>query len=503
VHDLEVLFALMFAAVVLVRAADRLGIPYPLVLVLGGLGLAFVPAMPVVELESEVVLLLFVPPLLASAGWDASPRELWAESRALGLLALALVLVTMIAVAVPAHALVDGLSWPAAFMLGAVVAPTDAVAAVATFASVRVPERVRLLVQGESLINDATGLTAFRVALGATAGFSLTHAFEEFVLAAAGGALVGVAVAWVALPLISRQPDVMVSVLLTVLAAYASYVAAEAIHASGILAAAIFGVYSGWRQPEFFDAATRLTAGAFWGILVFSLEALLFVLLGLQLEAIVDDVEGATIGWLLVAGVILSAVAVAVRLAFALLPLAPGLSLKERVIVGWCGMRGAISLAAALSIGAGVDGRAEVLFLTFIVILVTLVGQGLTLPALVRALKLPVEAVSGSEEALARRAAAEAALARLDELDAEGRIDDELLQRMRRLFEVRARRGTAFEAGPGAVPEKRLRLDELRRDLYEIQRGAILALRDQGVIGQDVQRAIERELDLEEARLST
>ena len=165
-------------------------VPYPIVLVLGGLALAFVPGMPDVDLDAHVVLLVFIPPLLLSAGWYSSPRELRAESRALGLLALALVLVTMAAVAVAAHALVDGLPWPAAFMLGAVVAPTDAVAAVATFASVRVPERVRRLVQGESLINDATGLTAFRVAVAAAGaeGFSWAGAFGEFVLAAAGGA---------------------------------------------------------------------------------------------------------------------------------------------------------------------------------------------------------------------------------------------------------------------------------------------------------------------------
>src|SRR4051795_7377448 len=200
VGDLETLFALLFAAVLLVRAADHVGIPYPIVLVLGGLAISFIPGMPTIELDANVVLLVFVPPLLLSAGWYSSPRELRAESRALGLLALALVLVTMAVIAVAAHELVAQLTWPAAFMLGAVVAPTDAVAAVATFASVRVPERVKLLVQGESLINDATGLTAFRVALVAVDnGFSLDGALLDFALKAAGGTAVGIAVAWVIL----------------------------------------------------------------------------------------------------------------------------------------------------------------------------------------------------------------------------------------------------------------------------------------------------------------
>src|SRR4051812_354648 len=244
VGDLELLLALLFGAVLLVRGADHVGVPYPIVLVLGGVGLAFVPGIEHVDMDPHVVLLIFVPPLLLSAGWSSSPRELKAESRALGLLALALVLVTTSVVAVAAHALVDGFPWPAAFMLGAVIAPTDAVAAVATFASVQVPERVRLLVQGESLINDATGLTGFRVALTAatTGAFSLAGALGDFVLAAVGGAAIGIAVGWVILRAIRRQPDTIVSVMLTVLAAYASYVGAEWVHASGILAVAVCGV---------------------------------------------------------------------------------------------------------------------------------------------------------------------------------------------------------------------------------------------------------------------
>src|SRR3954454_2431938 len=329
VGDLETLFALLFAAVLLVRAADHVGIPYPIVLVLGGLGISFIPGIDPIELDAHVVLLVFIPPLLLSAGWYSSPRELRAESRALGLLALALVLATMVVIAVAAHALVDGLPWPAAFMLGAVVAPTDAVAAAATFSSVHVPERVRLLVQGESLINDATGLTAFRVAVGAAGveGFQAGKALGEFVLAAAGGTLVGIGVSWVLLRLIRRQPDVTVSVFLTLAAAYLSYIGAEELGASGILAAAVAGLYSGWHQSEFFDADTRLTAGAFWRIMVFGLEALLFVFLGLQLEVVVDDVGRVEAGQLLLTGVALAGLTVAVRLLFVLVPVTPGFSL--------------------------------------------------------------------------------------------------------------------------------------------------------------------------------
>ena len=498
--DLELIFALLFAAVLLVRVADRLRVPYPIALVLGGLALAFVPGMPDVDIEGDIVLLVFIPPLLLSAGWYSSPRELRAESRALGALALALVFVTMAAVAVAAHALVDGLSWPAAFMLGAVIAPTDAVAAVATFTSVRVPRRVRLLVQGESLINDATGLTAFRVAVAAAGaeGFSWAGAFGEFVLAAAGGAAIGIAVGWVILRAIRRLPDVTVSVLITVLAAYASFIAAEEVHASGILAAAVCGLYSGWRQSEYFDADTRLTAVAFWRILVFGLEALLFVLLGLQLQSVIDE------GELLAAGLLLSLLVIAVRLLFALVPLARGLSLRERVVVGWCGMRGAISLAAALSIATDIPGRSEVIFLTFVMILVTLVGQGLTLPALIKTLKLPTEREWSPEEAVARLEAAQTALDRLDELEQDDRVSEEALRRLRELYQARFRQCMAILAGekaPDAFAEQRMRYGDVRRDLIQAERAAILTLRNDGKVSQDVQRLIERDLDLEEARL--
>jgi monovalent cation/hydrogen antiporter len=507
VGDLELIFALLFAAVLLVRVADRLRVPYPIALVLGGLALAFVPGMPDVDLEGDIVLLVFIPPLLLSAGWYSSPRELRAESRALGGLALALVFVTLAAVAVAAHALVDGLSWPAAFMLGAVVAPTDAVAAVATFASVRVPERVRLLVQGESLINDATGLTAFRVAVAAAGveGFSWAGAFGEFVLAAAGGAVIGIAVGWVILRAIRRLPDVTVSVLMTVLAAYASYIAAEEVHASGILAAAVCGLYSGWHQSEYFDADTRLTASAFWRILVFGLEALLFVLLGLQLESVVDQVGEDEVGRLAAIGVALAVIVIAVRVVFAALPLAPGLSRRERLVVGWCGMRGAISLAAALSIATDIPGRSEVIFLTFVVILVTLVGQGLTLPALIKALKLPSDREWSPEEAIARLEAAQTALDRLDELEQDDRISEEPLRRLRELYQARFRQCTAILAGekaPDVFQEQRLRYGDVRRDLIQAERAAILSLRNDGKVSQDVQRLIERDLDLEEARLN-
>jgi CPA1 family monovalent cation:H+ antiporter len=307
------------------------------------------------------------------------------------------------------------------------------------------------------------------------------------------------------LRLIRRQPDVTVSVFLTLAAAYLSYILAEEVHASGILAAAVAGLYSGWHQSEFFDADTRLTAVAFWRIMVFALEALLFVLLGLELREVVDAVGGREQALQLVAtGAILGGLTIVVRLAFAVAPVAPELTLRERVVVGWCGMRGAISLAAALSIEAGVSGRAKVIFLTFVVILVTLLGQGLTLPALIRGLRLQSGREWSPEEAIARLEAAQSALDRLDELEDEARVGEEPLRRLRDLYRARFRQCVAVLGGenaPEAVDEQRLRYSDLRRELIQTERAAVLGLRNEGKVSQDVQRLIERDLDLEEARL--
>jgi CPA1 family monovalent cation:H+ antiporter len=238
--------------------------------------------------------------------------------------------------------------------------------------------------------------------------------------------------------------------------------------------------------------------------MIFALEALLFVLLGLQLKSIASEVGQSSAGALIATGALLSALVIAVRSVFALLPLAPGLSLKERVVVGWCGMRGAISLAAALSITTGIQGRAEVIFLTFVVILVTLVGQGLTLPALIRALGLPDQREWSPEEAIARLEAAQSALDRLDELEDEKRVGEEPLRRLRDLYRARFRQCMAViggEKAPDAAAEQRMRFGDVRRDLIKAERAAVLGLRNDGKVSQDVQRLIERDLDLEEARL--
>jgi CPA1 family monovalent cation:H+ antiporter len=508
VGELEFLFVLLLAAALLVRLADIVGLPFPIVLVLGGLAIGLVPGLPDITLEPEIVFLVILPPLLTSAGFAMSPQELRAQWRPLSFLVLGVVAATIVVVAVVAHALVDGLSWAAAFTLGAIVAPTDPVAALATFARLGAPRRVTLIVEGESTLNDATALVAFRIAVAVAAGgaFDVLDAGVDLVASAAGGIAVGLAAAWLERFVLQRLNDRPLGIMLTVLTSYGAYVAAEELGVSGVLAAVVAGLYLGWHQHTAFDADTRLSAIAFWEVLVFALNALVFILLGLQFPALTAQLrDEVALGTATVSGLAIAATLIAVRLAAQFVPAVnTGDGWRERIVVGWSGMRGAISLAAALSVPLDVPGRAQIVFLTFVVILVTLVGQGLTLPLLLSFLGLRGERVWSPAEAVGRLEAAQAALDRLDELEAEG-MAEERLRRLRELYRARFRQCQAVLMGEGmeTTPEreKGLRYGRLRRDLIAVERAALLSLRDQGRLPPEVLRQIQRDLDLEEARL--
>jgi Na+/H+ antiporter len=509
VHDVEYLLLLLIAAAILVRVAEIVHVSAPIVLVIGGLAIALVPGLPRIALPPEVVFLLFLPPLVHSAGWYSSPRELRAVVRPLAVLAVGLVLATAGAVAVTAHALVPGMGWAAAAVLGAVLAPTDTVAAAATFARLSVPHRLRLLVEGEAMINDGTALVLYRIAVGVAIGGTITAggALLQFLGNVAGGVLVGLAVGWLGTFVMRRQTDSALVVVMSLLGAYGAYLGAEELHASGILAAVVTGVYTGWQAPRSLDAETRLEAAAFWRVLVFGLEITLFVLLGLQLPEVVDALpRGADgVGELLVPAAAIVAVSMAVRIACVLaMGAEAGERLAERFVVGWAGMRGAVSLAAALAVPLAVAGRPQIVFLTFAVMLVTLVGQGLTLPLLLRALDLPEERRWSDEEAAARMEAAQAALDRIDELEDEGAIGDEEVRRLRDLYRARFRACMAVLGGEPQDGDRQRRLadyGQLRRDLIGVERDTFLGLRSAGRLSAPAMRQIQRDLDLEEARL--
>jgi Na+/H+ antiporter len=510
VHDIESILVLLLAAVLLVRLADFGKIPAPIILVLGGLAIAFVPGLPAVELDPDTIFLLFLPPLVYAAAWRSSPLELRAVVQPLALLSILLVFLTAAVVAVVAHALVPELSWAEAAVLGAILAPTDAVAPISIFRRLNAPERVRLLVEGESMINDGTALVLYRIAIGVATGaaFSLGGGALEFVGVATGGIVVGFAIAVLSDLALRRQSDSDLAIMLSVLTAYGAYIGAEELHVSGILAAVTAGLYAGYRSPHSLDADVRLNAVAFWSVLVFGLEITLFVLLGLQLPEIVDTLEQSPSGVseLLLPVAAIAAASILARLAFVFAMRGDaGETIGERFAVGWSGMRGAVSLAAALAVPLSVEGRPQIIFLTFSLILVTLVGQGLSLPVVIRALRLEQPRRWSDEEAVARMEAAQSALDRIDEMEQDGRASEAQLQRLRDLYRARFRMCQAVLGGEDpdvAAREQRIAdYGELRRELIGIEREELLTLRSSGRLRDQTLRQIERDLDLEEARI--
>jgi CPA1 family monovalent cation:H+ antiporter len=515
-----VLISLLVAVAGLATAARLANVPYPIVLVAGGLALGFVPGLPHPQLPPELVLVIFLPPLLYSAAFFADLHELRANARPISLMAIGLVLATMCAVAVVAHAVVDGLPWAAAFALGAVVAPTDPLAATAIARRLAVPRRVVSLLEGESLVNDGTALVAYKVAVAAatgTASFSLWHAGLDFVVSASGGVAVGLVTGWIASEIRRVLDDIPVEITISLLSGYAGYIPAEQLGVSGVLAAVTVGIVVGWRAPRISTASMRLQGYATWETLVFLVNALLFVLIGLQLPLILDALSGESPERLVGEAAAVSLAAILTRIAWVgttphvirALDRRPAQRARRggwrmRMIVGWSGMRGAVSLAAALALPPHFPQRNLVQFLTFAVIFTTLVLQGLTLPALIRRLGVRDDGAEQREELAARRAATEVALATIDQLGGEEWTRDDTAERMRRPYEYRRSRlaARAGETDDGDRYERRsLKYQKMVRQVLDAQRAELERMRNSGEISNAVMHRLERELDLEDERL--
>jgi CPA1 family monovalent cation:H+ antiporter len=521
-HVELIVFGLLVAIAGLAVVARLVRVPYPVTLVLGGAVIGFLPGVPSVELDPDLVLLIFLPPLLYGAAFFTSVRDLRRNARPIALLAIPLVLVTMAAVAVVAHEVV-GLDWGPAFVLGAIVSPTDAVAPAEIMRRVGAPRRLITVVEGENLTNDWTALVLYRFAVTAvvSGSFSLWEAGPKFLATGVGGVLVGLAVAWVIRQVRARIDDPPTEITISILSGYAAYLPAEELGLSGVIAAVATGLYMGWHTPQLTTPLMRLQGVAIWEILTFLLNAVLFLLVGLQLPSVLDGLSGRAGEDLMLWGLLISLVVVGVRLAWMFtIPYAIRMIDRraiqrerrtgpaERLVVGWAGMRGSVSLAAALAIplttdaGADFPNRHLIIFLAFAVILVTLVGQGLTLGPLIARLGLVDDGVEEREERLARRALAEAGLARLEELGEPDWISPESVGRARSLLDYRRQRFGALVEGNGDGFEERT--DAWRRlmyDLYDAQREQLVAMRNRGEISDEVRRKIERDLDLEESRL--
>ena len=543
-HDVEIILGLFLAIVALAWAAARLRISYPILLVLGGLAIGFIPRLPRVGLRPELVFLVFLPPVLYYAALLTSWRDFKANLRPISLLAIGLVLFTTVLTAAVAHWLVPGMGWGPAFVLGAIISPPDAVAATAITQRLRVPKRVVTILEGESLVNDASALIAYRVAVAIVAGTArfggqfefLGSTMLQFVVAAAGGVamglLAGVVIAWVR----PRIHDEAVETTVSLLTPYVAYLPAEWLHLSSVLSVVTCGLYLSRRLNQITTPRVRLRAFAAWDTLVFLLNGLIFILIGLQLPRVAAGMHGISIRQAVLYSAVVSAVAIGVRMLWVFpatyVPRMLSRRLRERdpappwqsvFVIAWTGMRGIVSLAAALAIPLTLaDGvtpfphRDLILLITFGVIFATLVLQGLTLPVLIRWLRLAdlEEDVDTQEEITARYLAALAAVERLDSLAAIRPAAKERLERMRATYDERVAyysRQLAPDGNGGGTPagaEAASLLaacetgEQIEREAIAAERQMIVRLRDQGVIGDEILRRIQSDLDHEESRLA-
>jgi Na+/H+ antiporter len=521
-HQVEIIFALLCIVAALVISARKLALPYPVVLVLAGLALGFVPRLPHVVLNPDVVFFFFLPALIYPAALSTSWRDFRRNLPLILLLATGLVLATMGGVAWVAHHFVPALPWAAAFALGAIVSPTDTVAATSVIRRLAVPHRIEAIVEGESLVNDATGLVAlqFAVASVMTGTFSLGHAAIDFVLVGVGGVVVGLLIGVVNRFVQRRLDDAPVQITISLLTPFAAYLSAERLHVSGILAAVAAGMFVGWHSPVTISARTRLQANAFWEMIVFLLNGFVFIMIGLQLPRILAALHGVSFSLLITYAVAVCAAVIAIRVAWVLAAtyvprvILPGMCVsvppfRQSLLIAWAGMRGVISLAAALALpfalpnGQPFPGREYILFLTFCVILATLVLQGLTLPAVIRRLGITDDGLADDEERRARVEANTAALEFIDRTIAEESVPTHVADRLRaeyddRLAQLRACAENEDERG-GAVATKSYQ--QLQHDALRVERSTIIQLRNEHVINDDALRRIQRDLDLAEARL--
>jgi monovalent cation/hydrogen antiporter len=517
-----VIFGLLVGIVAFASLASLLRVPYPITLVLGGLLLGFVPGVPSPELDPELVLLIFLPPLLYGAAFFTSLRDLRRNARPIALLSILLVFVTMGAVALVAHEVI-GLSWGVSFVLGAIVSPTDAVAPAEILRRIGAPRRMISVVEGENLTNDWTALVLYKVAVAAVVSgtFSLFDASVEFLLSGIGGLAIGLIAGRIIREVRRRIDDPPTEITISILSGYAAYLPAEELGFSGVIAAVTVGIYMGWYTPELTTPIMRMQGLSVWEILTFLLNAVLFLLIGMQMPSILDDLRGESTADLVWWAILISFTVVSVRMLWQFTAVYVIRAIdrrevqrlrrsrwQERAVVGWAGMRGAVSLAAALAVpletdsGAPFPERELIIFLAFCVILVTLVGQGLTLAPVIKLLGVEDDGSEEREEVDARMRVAEAALARLDELVEEDWVRDDTVERVRGMYEYRRRRFTARVDGDGGRYEERT--DQYRRlmyELYDAQREELIGLRNSLEISDEVRRRIERDLDLEESRL--
>jgi Na+/H+ antiporter len=515
----EIFVGLLVAVAVLALAARKLHIPYPILFVIAGLLIGLVPGLPKVRLSPDLVFLFFLPPLLYPAALFTSWRDFRANLRPIMLLAVGLVLFTTCLVAWLAHAFM-GMSLAAGFVLGAIISPPDAIAATAIAERLKIPRRIVTILEGESLVNDATALVAYRFAVAAvvTSQFSLAHATQQFFLVAIGGIVLGLLVGWLGAQFHQRVEDAPIEITVSLLTPFAAYLAAERLHVSGVLAVVTAGLYLGRRAPELLNFNTRLRGGPVWEMVEFLMNGCVFILIGLQLPEVLAALsdEPIPVRRLVWFAIVISLAVIVIRVLWVFpATYLPRLLFKRLcrhdpipnwrnvALVAWTGMRGVVSLAAAMALPLLVLERDLILFLTFIVIIVTLVLQGLTLPLVIRWLGVQDDGSVEREEHEARLKANQTALARLSASAGADPTEQDARERLRVEYEDHI---LQLQSAGGATHSTRLRrfsaaYERLSHEALLVERRTILQLRNDNVISDEVLRRIQRDIDLAEARL--
>lgn len=532
-HSVQLVVALLVVLVALVALAYRLNISYPIVLVLGGLLLAIPPRLPEIRLEPDIVFLVFLPPLLFSDALNSSWRDFRENWRPIFLLSVGLVFATTASVLLVAHLLL-GMAWGPAFVLGAVLGPTDTVAVSAILERFPIPRRLNAILRGESLVNDASALVLFETAIHTTQlkTYVWGSVVSHFCLAVAGGVIIGWLIGWLAVQLRRHTADPLLANTISLLAAFAAYQPAAALHVSGVLAVVTAGLYLGWNDPRISTPRARLQAAGSWEMLTFLLNGLLFILIGLQLRTVGEPLWSQNPWFLVGGGIAVSATVICARIVWVFVSTHPpslrygatgrppfsgrlgqsadgGQVKRQATLLSWVGIRGGISLAAALAIpqalgnGSPFPQRADIIIFTFAVILVTLIVQGLTLPRLISWLQLGSHSSAESEEIKARLAMAATALHYLQSLEDPDEAKAKAIAHLNDIYGETIETQTSQLSEPADHSQTRFlgNVVSLQLAIVKQQRARLIELRDKGEITDDVLRRFQSILDLKESQL--
>jgi CPA1 family monovalent cation:H+ antiporter len=524
--NLLLIISLLFVVSMLAMLSDKLRISYPIFLVIAGLLISLVPSVPNLMLDPNIVFIIFLPPLLYAAAWNTPWHNFWQYRRPISLLGFGLTIFTSMAVAFVAHLMIPGCSLALGFLIGGIVSPSDAVAATSVIQNLKIPKRVGTVLEGESMVNDAASLIVFRFAVAAvlTGKFVAWKVGVDFFLVVTMGIAIGLVIGNIVYAIHRWLPtSASIDTAITLISPYLMYITAEHFHYSGVLAVVTGGLFVSYRSPEIFSYSSRLQSQSVWNVLIFLLNGVVFILIGLQLPFVVRGLGEYSLRSAILYGVVISVVAIIVRLAWvfpgAYLPrmcskkirkkeINPGV--KSIFLIGWAGMRGVVSLASALAIpltltdGALFPHRNLILFITFVVILITLVLQGLSLPFVIRWLRIEVKDNEEEQQLSIRLRLANAVL---DYITAEYGREAESIEaftrlraRYERMIEITSSKLEKQQAGAEVVPTFLPRYRQLLLELVKIQRQEVSHMRRDNQYEEELLRNKEYELDLEEAR---